>query len=387
MRETESKSAPRILFVANLAKEHINKFHIPTINMLKNEGWEVDVACRLDEDIKANCNTIDLPIDRSPFHTHWIDAYKKLKSVIDKGKYDIVYCHTSVGATLARLASRAARKNGTKVIKFAHGTYFYNNAPWYNWIYYPLYKYLSYLTDAIITITQEDYEFSKKHFSSAEIFLVNGIGYDSTRFNKCVPKDNKELLRASVKIPDNAIVLIYCAELIKNKNQSLLLNALTRVLKKHDNVFLLLVGIDHINGQYQRMSESLGISDNVRFLGWRKDVAELYNASDICVASSIREGFGLNIVEAMQCGLPVIASNNAGHRSIIKDGHNGFIVPVDSPLIFANRIIQLIENPSLRISMANKASNEIDRYSSIEILKEIRNIFYKFYKNNTSVIF
>ena len=111
-------------------------------------------------------------------------------------------------------------------------------------------------------------------------------------------------------------------------------------------------------------------------MGWRNDIAQLYNASDICVASSIREGFGLNLVEAMLCGMPVIATNNSGHASIIKDGYNGSLVELNSPQLFANKIIELSNNVILRENFVKNALKDIDKYSSSSILKELRNIFY-----------
>lgn len=364
----------KILLVANVAKEHVNKFHIPTIQMLMKYGNDVDVACRLDEPVRECSRSFDLPISRSPFHTNWIKGYRKLKHIIDIGNYDIVYCHTSVGATLARLASRHARKEGTKVIKFAHGTYFYKNAPWYNYLYFPLYKYLAYKTDAIITITNEDYRFSKRWFSTAKIFMVNGIGVDLNRFNVCISSQERLNLRYELEIPRDAHVMIYCAELIKNKNQQLLFETLKIIMRKIRNVFLVLSGIDHSGGKYRDLARRMGIESNVRFLGWRSDIVALYKMSDICVASSIREGFGLNIVEAMYCGLPVVASNNSGHNSIIKDGVNGFLVDIKDPQKFAERVLSLINDSNLKKRIINSSLESVNKYTSKEVLKSLYSI-------------
>ena len=113
----------KILFVANEAKEHIMKFHQPTMQMMLSEGWIVDVACGGKVNIPYCDNQYELPICRSPFHSKLYKGYKQLKNIVDNGDYDIVYCHTTVGVILARLAARYARKKGTKVINFAHGTY------------------------------------------------------------------------------------------------------------------------------------------------------------------------------------------------------------------------------------------------------------------------
>ena len=63
----------------------------------------------------------------------------------------------------------------------------------------------------------------------------------------------------------------------------------------------------------------------VDFLGYRNDIAKILSVCDIAVASSLREGLPVNIMEAMACGLPVIASENRGHKELIQNGVNGWI--------------------------------------------------------------
>ena len=103
-------------------------------------------------------------------------------------------------------------------------------------------------------------------------------------------------------------------------------------------------GPDHYNGKLQKYVKQLGIQNNVIFTGWRSDIGAILYASDICVASSIHEGFGLNLVESMACGLPVVAFDNRGHREIVKDGFNGYLIPQGNIKMFAERVIYVIQN-------------------------------------------
>ena len=100
----------------------------------------------------------------------------------------------------------------------------------------------------------------------------------------------------------------------------------------------------------------------------------LYAMSDICTASSIREGFGLNLVEAMYCGVPVIASCNRGHATIIRDGENGFLVNLWDVNSFAKRILQLIDDEKLRQQFVDVAHKEEQKYASVNIVKKISEI-------------
>lgn len=317
----------KILFVANVAKEHVLKFHVPTIKKFKSEGWTVDVACSGDETIPYCDTQYKVSWKRSPFTLKTFRGIKELKKILQETHYDIVYCHTPVGGCVARLAAKHARKRGTKVVYCAHGLHFFKGAPVINWLlYYPIEKMLARKTDMFITINSEDYDTVKKKFSKKlDVKIIPGIGVDFSRLSSTISREERVEIRKQLEIPESATVLVYVAELIANKNQGILIQALNKICEKHKNVYLLLVGPDHSNGLFQHMADNLGVSDHVKFTGWRSDIGNLLRASDICVASSIREGFGINLVEAMYCGLPVIASKNRGHVSIIENGINGFL--------------------------------------------------------------
>jgi len=360
------------LLVANVAKEHVLKFHIPTIRMLKDKGWQVDVACSGDDEIPYCDAHYRMSYKRSPFNLALFRGIRELMQIVNRGDYDIVYCHTPVGGLAARIASVKARKSGTKVIYFAHGFHFFKGASKLNWLlYYPMEKFLSWMTDSLILINEEDHTIAREKFRSCKTYLLNGIGIDARRFVITDRQAIRKQYREEMQIPEDATVLVYLAELLPNKNQTFLMRALKKVLETHQNVYLVLAGFDHCNGEFKTYASQIGVADHVRFLGWREDVANLYAMADICTASSIREGFGLNLVEAMFCGLPVVATVNRGHSTIIRDGENGFLVPLDDEELFARRIVQLMEDPELVQRFVQKGKEEQGKYSSEAVCDEL----------------
>lgn len=367
-------SDKRILFVANVAKEHINKFHIPTIKCFKKHGWIVDVACSGEENVPECDHQYHMCWKRSPFTLRTIKGIWDLKKIITREKYDIVYCHTPVGGLVARLAAIKARKKGTKVIYCAHGLHFFKGAPKKNWlIYYPIEKLLSYLTDTIFTVNREDYYYLTKHFST-KIELVPEVGVN---FDRLIISDKEQIrmkYREDMKIDDNTTALIYVAEIIANKNQKMLIDTTKLLLDRGENVCLILPGPEHDNGNAYKYACEIGIEDDIRFLGWRNDIGELMIAADICVASSIREGFGINLVEAMYCGLPVIATNNRGHEMIIEHGENGFLVGINATEDMAKYVTKLIHDEELK----NKISNiDVSKYDCNLIAEELYELLLK----------
>ncbi|MBQ6858623.1 MAG: glycosyltransferase family 4 protein [Clostridia bacterium] len=363
MSTNEAERHLKVLLVANVVKEHVLKFHVPTIRLMRERGWTVDVAASGGEEVPCCNRQIRGVWKRSPFTLDTLKGILQLRRIIDEGDYDIVYCHTPVGALVARLAAMKARKHGTKVVYFAHGFHFFKGAPLVNWlVYFPVEWVLARVTDLLIATNEEDYDRIRRLFpkKTAKTLLPSlGVNFDRLKVEN--PEASRKLLREEWNIPEDALVLVYVAELIPNKNQEMLLKTLAEVRKKRKNAYLLLVGPDHADGKYQALAKQMGLEDAVVFTGWRSDIGACLHAADICTASSIREGFGMNVVEAMYCGLPVVATDNRGHVSVIRDGENGFLVHVGDYEKMAQRVLELSADAQLREKFAQA---EIAQYGT-----------------------
>ena len=353
----------KILFVANVAKEHLNKFHISTIRALKRRGWQVDCASNGDEPVPECDHDLKMSWKRSPFTAGTFKGLSELKKVLKNEHYDIIYCHTPVGGLEARLAAKNARKEGTKVVYCAHGLHFYEGAPKKNWlVFYPVEKALAGRTDVLFTVNREDYKLACEKFGKkgCKIELVPEVGINTKRLQVEDPESARKEVRERYGIPADAFLCVYIAELIDNKNQGMLLQMLKRLIEDGRKAHLMLVGPDHADGKFQAEAEALGIADHVTFTGWQSDIGPLLYASDVCVASSIREGFGINLAEAMYCGLPVVATDNRGHRMIVEDGVHGFLVPVDDADAMAKRVAELMDDPDVYAKYAHQDAAKFD---------------------------
>lgn len=361
----------KVLFTATV-DSHILAFHLPFLKLFKENGYEVHVATNGDEEIPYCDKKIKISFERSPFKPNNLKAIKQLKKVVDEEKYDIIHTHTPMGSVVTRLAAKKARKNGTRVIYTAHGFHFFKGAPLLNWmIFYPVEKYLSKYTDTLITINKEDYELAKKKFKKCKnIEYVPGVGIDEEKFNFKMTKKEKSELRESLGLKDNDFVMIYPAELNKNKNQIMLIEAMEQLVKEYNNIHLLLPGKDSYNGYYQNIVKEKHLENNIHFLGFRKDIPKLLKISDLAVASSKREGLPVNIMEAMYVGLPVIATNCRGQRDLVKDGKNGYLVNNQSELY--NSILNVINEE--KWSKKDKIVLEKE-FLMISILKRMISIY------------
>lgn len=364
----------KVLFVATVTK-HINAFHIPYLKWFKEEGYEVHVASNGNEQIEYCDKHYNLPFERFPLRKNNIKTYRGLKKIINENKYEIIHCHTPVGGVLTRLAAKKARKNGTRVIYTAHGFHFYKGAPLLNWlIYYPIEKWMSKYTDTLITINREDYELAKKNFKKAKhIEYVHGVGLDTKKFDIEIAEKELEELRKQIGIDKKNIILTYVAELNKNKNQILLIKTIEELIKEDKNYRLLLVGDGNKKQEYANYVEQHDLQGYVKILGRRTDIPQILKLTSIYVASSLREGLPVNILEAMYMGLPIVATDNRGHRDLIKNNENGFIIINENEI--KHKVEKIINSEKLVIQFSEREKEMSRAYNLENVMEHMKKVY------------
>ncbi len=367
----------RVLLVANVSKEHIRKFHIPFILKMKQLGWQVDVACHMDDPIPECDHCYNFPCDRNPFKGGIIKSTIILKEILQTNHYDVIHCNTITGSLVGRMAAKSYRKNGLKVVYTNHGLHFYKGAPAHRWILgLPMEKALARLTDVLITINETDYQAAQTYLKSCgRIERIHGIGVNLSRFRQSACATNRAAVRKKSGISTHDFVLTYVAEINSNKNQAALLEVFQIIRQTIPEAKLLLVGPDHTNGEFGKLVHRKGLENKVILTGWRDDVPALLIGSDVYVASSKSEGLGLNLIEAMACNLPVVAFKNRGHCEIIKHGTNGFLVEQDDIETMASYIIELYHHPELRRKLTHQAQHDICPYEVENVWDEIHDIY------------
>jgi len=361
----------KVLFCATV-DTHFEKFHLPYFRWFREQGWEVHVAAAGTLDLPHVDRRYVVPFARSPFRPENVRAYRELAGLIEGNGYALVHCHTPVGGALARLAARRARRRGTHVLYTAHGFHFFRGSSLLSWLtYYPMERWLSRYTDCLITINEEDYAVAAgRSFPAGRVERVHGVGVDLAAFQPPSEARKREL-KERLGYRDSEFLLFYAAEFNRNKNQQLLLRALALLQPSHPSARLLLAGDGPLLAECRELADRLGVGEKVRFLGYRRDVDAIVPACDLAVASSYREGLPVNVMEAMACGLPVVATDNRGHRELVQPNLNGWIVPADDPRRLAEAVASLIENEVQRRRMGAVGAVLVrERYSLESVLSE-----------------
>lgn len=371
----------KVLYVATVAS-HICQFHLPYLEMLQNKGVSVHVAARdnLAEknglQLKFTDKYFDVPFERSPKSKRNIRAYKELKNIISENQYDLIVCNTPMGSILTRLAARKSRKCGTKVIYIAHGFHFYKGAPKKNWIvFYPIEKIFAKLCDMVITINKEDFKFAKKHFKT-QVRHIHGIGVSDKRFYP-VDKDDKVKLREKIGLSSNDFVIICTGELNKNKNQEQLIKSADRLIDKIPNLKILLAGNGPNEQNLLSLIDGLNLKDTVKLLGYRTDLENIIPAVDLVASFSKREGLGLNIIEGMLCGKPIIATYNRGHSELIDNNVNGFLVPIGDVEKTAEKILEIYSDCEKKHKFSLNSQNKSQKYTVDFVAEELTDILFE----------
>lgn len=292
-------------------------------------------------------------------------GYKNLcKFLKTHPNIEVIHCNTPIGGVLGRICGNKYNK---KVIYTAHGFHFYKGAPLANrTIFKWIEKWLAHYTDALITINKEDYQAAKKmHLKKGgKVFYVAGVGVDIHSFDNIII--DKKSKFSELKLPESAKVGIVVGDLNDNKNVETLINALPYT--PHD-FHMIICGFGPNEKALRKMAENLNVADRAHFLGFRKDVKELYAISDMFLFASKREGLPRSTMEAMCMGLPCVVSKIRGNVDLIDDGLGGYLLDPINPKDFAVAINRLLEN-NVHAKLLGEHNKEKVKLFSIDVVKE-----------------
>ena len=350
----------KVLLVATVGG-FVSQFEMNDVKLLQDKHCKVHYAANFDNNIyhleekkyeKNHIETHNISIAKSPFNLlKNIKAYKEIKKIIDSEGIKYIHCHTPVGGVIARLAA-ARSKMKPKVIYTAHGFHFYKGAPAKNWcMYYPIEKYMARVTDAIVTINKEDYKRASKFKlrSNGKVYKIPGVGIDLNRF------------KFEGHYPE--FKLISVSEINDNKNHKVVIDAIKKLANQGETVYYDIYG-KGVNEEYlKKYIKKLGLEKYISLKGYIVQPENALKEASCFVFPSLREGLGVAAIEAMACGLPVIAKDNRGTREYMVDGHNGIVCKKNDANEYAEAILKLKYSVELRQTMGKNACETAKKFS------------------------
>jgi len=193
-------------------------------------------------------------------------------------------------------------------------------------------------------------------------------GTDPTHFR---PGVDPRAVRERFGLPDGGTRwLVTVARLQRHKGMDTVIQALPAILARAPDVRYAVAGAGPDRERLEKLTHKLGLADRVRFLGGvtDEDLPALYNLASVYVGASRRserlgvEGFGIALVEASACGLPVVAGNSGGIPDAVRDGETGFLVPPEDPAAFAEAISRVLADASLAQRMGDSGRRAVETH-------------------------
>ncbi|MDP7628531.1 MAG: glycosyltransferase [SAR202 cluster bacterium] len=218
--------------------------------------------------------------------------------------------------------------------------------------------------DKVVVSTEEERDDVSRlyEFSRERVDVIPG----GVNLNLFTRSDKIEARRALGIQEDKVILSVGRPEPLKGLD--ILVGALCRV-DDLPNTRLVLVGgepgRDHELQRLQSIAGSLGVLDKITFAGavGHSDIPKYMNAADVFVMPSYHESFGLAALEAMACGVPVMASRVGGLKTIVRNGQTGYLIDWHCPEPFAQQLDVLLSNRALRETMGMEATARAEKMS------------------------
>ncbi len=344
-------------------------------------------------DISLICNNEENMADDLPEFVHYFpvkmsrgvsfsafNALNEINKIFREEKFDIVQYSTP---NAALYASIAAKSNKIPVRLYCQWGIRYMG---FEGIKRGIFKFLEKITCDNSTFIEAEsnsirnFALEEKLYSenkSCVIWNGSASGVDLQKFNLENKQGWKRTIRQQYTLNDTDVVFSFAGRLTADKGINELLYAFLNIEKKYPNVKLFIMGgMDDYDSIDTKLFTEAKSSQNIIFTGNVSNVEEYYAASDIFVAPSYREGFGLVVVEAEAMALPAIVSDVPGQTDAVKKDITGLICKVKSGDSLQKAMEKLVEDPKLRANMgnaaANYARNNYEQNKLFELLKKHR---------------
>jgi glycosyltransferase involved in cell wall biosynthesis len=271
--------------------------------------------------------------------------------------YDIIHSHTSHAHTLAFLSSIGVRVQRlvTRRVDFS---IFRHSFLKLSGIKY------RYMADYYIAISRKIKEVLVSDGIPAERIFVVHSGIDPDRF----VNESSEHLISEFGIKSDEKIVINVAHLAGHKGQKYLVRAIPAVLERFPRARFFIVGGGELMEELKALAVSIGLNEELVFTGFREDVGAFYRLADLFVMSSVQEGLGTAVLDAMALGKPVVATHSGGIPEIIQDGQTGRLVTPADLAELAEGIIELLTNAEQVKRMASRGKEVARRNFSVDAM-------------------
>ncbi len=359
-----SQFPPRWLAGSELATKSI-------ASHLAQNGHEVHVITSLDRGIPRESEETGfyihrIPRPRVPF-VKSVLFWPGILLVLKRIEADVVHAN---GMEVGMSAVVSKKLFGTPFVIWGQGSDIYLSSAFEK----PIHRLILANANKAIALTEHMKLEMQRIYAAGDILVIpNGI--DPENFHDLSRKQS----RAKLQIGEKENIIVFVGTLRPVKGVEYLIRAVAILNAKAQDVRLIIVGDGEDRRDLENLVEELHMEDVVTFIGRvpNEKVPAYLVASDVFVLPSLSEGFALVNLEAMACGLPIVASEVGGLPDLIQNGENGFLVEPGNPHQIADKITLLLDNDSLREKISGKNKEKVKAYTWESVVYQLETIYQK----------
>lgn len=294
-----------------------------------------------------------------------LPAALAIRRKIVAGGYNLVHAHTSHAHTLGAVAvgltpkSKRPRMIVARRVDFSiyRRSFFGLNGLKYR-----------HGVDHYVTVSEAIRQVLIKDGLPPEWITCVHSGIDLARIDEA--PDRTAELRAELEVPEGHTLIGNVAALADHKGQRYLLDAIPDVLKERSDLVFAIVGDGELKDALHAQAAELGISERVRFLGFRTDVPSLLKAFDVFVMPSHMEGLGTSVLDALAARLPVVGTEAGGMPEILIEGETGLVCPIKDSAALTKNLLRVLGDPELAQRMASAGRARVEAMFSTTSMVE-----------------
>jgi glycosyltransferase EpsD len=180
-------------------------------------------------------------------------------------------------------------------------------------------------------------------------------------------------MQAALGVQPGQRMILSVGELISRKNYKTAIDIIARLNTKQVRYYICGQGV--LRSEIEEYAKSRGVLDSVVFLGYRRDIPRICSCADVFLHTSCQEGLPVAIMEAMACGLPVVASRIRGNVDLIEDDVNGFLCAPQDVDGFVEKIRRVLDEPALAEELRSNGLQKIKGFDMSIVTKKLQKIY------------
>lgn len=380
--------------------------HISTVDMglhglllnqlryLRDAGYEVSGISspgpRVAEIEAAGIRHIAVPMTRRSSPLADLRALSHLYRIMRRERFDIVHTHTPKAALLGQYAALLARVPIR--VHTIHGLYFPGHMkPGRRWVYVLLERITMAFSHLNLSQNPEDIPVAiEDHICAPGRLRLLGNGIDLVQFDPSTQTaERRSQTRAKIDIEPHHRVVSIVARFVIEKGYLEMLNAVRIIKDRATDVRFVFVGPiepEKRDALDPQIIDEMGLSDVIRFLGSRDDVADLYAITDVFALPSHREGFPRAPMEAAAMGVPSVVTNIRGCRQVVVDGETGYLVPVGDAQALAERLLELLDDENKRTAFGRAARQKaLTEFNEVQVFARVLDAYVELLSGRVSM--